>query len=99
MLVCCCVPPIVIAATSYEPRHIDIGSGAIFSAILAKPIVKKNLSDCFKNLGFVLGTAGGEKGGARGATGGITVTVPTTSGVSVEGGPKLDSPMAIESSI
>ena len=56
----------VIAATSYEHKQLaavtaqntadPAGSGSLFSAVLAKPITKSDLTDCMCQLGFRLGT-------------------------------------------
>lgn len=53
----------IIAATSYEHKQIATvmaeaqreASGAIFNAILAKPITKRDLTECLAKLGFVTG--------------------------------------------
>ncbi|KAJ9104359.1 hypothetical protein QFC19_004001 [Naganishia cerealis] len=53
----------IIAATSYEHKQISTvtaeaqreQTGAIFNAILAKPITKRDLTDCLAKLGFITG--------------------------------------------
>ena len=63
----------IIAATSYEHKQIATvmaeaqreASGAIFNAILAKPITKRDLTDCLAKLGFVTGNGNVEVVPAR----------------------------------
>lgn len=57
----------IIAATSYEHKQLAAvtaqntadpgGVGSLFSAVLAKPITKRDLTDCLAKLGFRLGTS------------------------------------------
>ncbi len=47
----------VIAVTSYEIQHANIGTGSLFSAVLSKPLIKADLVECLAKLGFVLGSA------------------------------------------
>jgi arsenate reductase-like glutaredoxin family protein len=56
----------VIAATSYEHKQLaavtaqntanPAGAGSLFSAVLAKPITKQDLTECLAQLGFIFGT-------------------------------------------
>lgn len=63
----------IIAATSYEHKQIATvmaeaqreATGAIFNAILAKPITKRDLTDCLAKLGFVTGNGNVEVVPAR----------------------------------
>lgn len=63
----------IIAATSYEHKQIATvmaeaqreQSGAIFNAVLAKPITKRDLTDCLAKLGFITGNGTAEIGTAR----------------------------------
>jgi hypothetical protein len=41
--------------TSYDLQQANLGVGTLFSAILSKPLAKKDLVDCLANLGFVMG--------------------------------------------
>lgn len=58
----------IIAATSYEHKQITTvlaesqreASGAIFNAILAKPVTKRDLTDCLAKLGFITGSGKAE---------------------------------------
>lgn len=61
----------IIAATSYEHKQISTvmaeaqreNAGAIFNAILAKPITKRDLTDCLAKLGFITGNGNAAVGG------------------------------------
>lgn len=61
----------IIAATSYEHKQISTvtaeaqreQTGAIFNAILAKPITKRDLTDCLAKLGFITGNGNAAIGG------------------------------------
>lgn len=67
-------PTVVIAATSYEHKQLaavtaqntadPAGTGSLFSAVLAKPITKRDLTDCLSQLGFRLGTSTSAEGKA-----------------------------------
>lgn len=58
----------IIAVTSYEHKQISTvmaesqreASGAIFNAILAKPVTKRALTDCLAKLGFITGNGTAE---------------------------------------
>ncbi|KAJ9107593.1 hypothetical protein QFC21_001052 [Naganishia friedmannii] len=64
----------IIAATSYEHKQISTvtaeaqreQTGAIFNAILAKPITKRDLTDCLAKLGFITGNGNAAVGGGGG---------------------------------
>jgi len=45
----------IIAVTSYELQQANLGAGTLFSAILSKPLAKRDLVDCLAKLGFILG--------------------------------------------
>ena len=52
--------PPVIACTSYEQHQFITEEGTLFSAILAKPVLKADLLKCLTKLGFILSASSGD---------------------------------------
>lgn len=55
----------VIAATSYEQHEVVTEEGTLFSAVLNKPVTKRDLIQALSKLGFELSSGGGVAVGAR----------------------------------